>query len=111
MPASQFRDEEGRDLRGIRKGLIVEGRQPWDHGLRLLWSHIQFGVIGPQVLRDRAGVVSLVIDCLMKADCECLDRAFALCLHQGNDGGGINPPREKRPQRHIGDHSKLDSVS
>jgi hypothetical protein len=70
----------------------------------------QFGMVGAQMLRHRAGMVGLVEILVGEADREGLHRLRRLRLHQCHDGGRIYAPGQKRAQRHIGQHAAFDGV-
>ena len=88
-----------RDLRGIGKRLVVEARHLRQHFERLRAGDIELGVVGREVPRDRAGVPCFVERLVLDADCERLDRPGAACLHQRNDGRGVEAAREQSPGR------------
>ena len=60
MLARQLRHQMGRQLRGIRERLVIHGRQRRHEIERILGRQHQLGVVGAEMLRDRARIVGLV---------------------------------------------------
>src|SRR5204862_7100129 len=58
---SQLGDEKRRNLRGVGKRLIVDGRQQRDDIECLFGRHAQLRVVGVQVLSDLSCVDGLVV--------------------------------------------------
>ncbi len=59
-------------------------------------------MVRSQMSSHRTGMGRLVETRLLETNGKGFYRCRRLLLHQCDDGGGIHPPGEKRPQRHIG---------
>ena len=70
----------------------------------------ELGVLGAELLRDGARVVGLVVALLAKADGEGLDRPVGGLAHQRDHRRGVDPARQERAERHVGDHLTLYRV-
>ena len=98
-------DEIGRNLRGIGKRLVVPFRQSRNDVERLLRGHGEFGVLGAEMARDRGGMRRLVEARNVEADRERPHRPGIGGLHQRHHRRGIDAARQKRADRHVGDHA------
>jgi hypothetical protein len=65
-------------------------------------------VIGAEQARDLLGVGSFVQRGDVEADRSGLDRLPARFGHQRDHARRIDPAREERPERHVGDHPAGD---
>ena len=104
----QLRDQERRDLRGIRKGLVKQFWQARYHFARLGGGHVELDVLGAKMSGDTFGVHGLIVTVLLKADREGMHRSRAHVLHQRDDGAGIDATGKECAQRHIRLHARFD---
>ena len=85
MLARHLTDEKGRNLRGIRKWLIVDPRQLRNNIHRLLGRDVEFGVVGSKMLRHSFGVWRLVVCVFFESNGEGPHLLGALRLHKRHD--------------------------
>jgi hypothetical protein len=100
----------GGDLRRVGERLVVQARQERHDVHRLARCDVQLGVLRAEVPRDRLGMSRFVIAVLVEADGERLHRPAALRLHQRDHGRRVDPAREERAERHVGDHLPGDRL-
>ena len=110
VPAGQFADEEGGDLRRVGERFVVQLRQPWNDPQRLVGMDVQLGMLGTQVFRHLLGKHGFVESRYVESDGEGLDRPIADRLHQRHHGGRIDAAGEKGTQRHVRHHPLADGV-
>src|SRR5690606_33719469 len=87
--AGKLADQQGRNLRAVGKGFVVAARKAGNHRQGVFRPHIQFGVVGAQVLGDGRCVGRFVVAVIVEADGEGANRARAVRLHQRDDGAAV----------------------
>ncbi len=104
MLSSEAREQGGRYLRRVGEGLVVELRELRDHLQGVLVGDHELDVLGPQMVRNPAGIGRLVVGRVLEGDREAADLVPSVRLHQGDDDRGVDSSGQKRPERHIGMH-------
>src|SRR5438270_14030299 len=95
VPGGQFRHEECRDLRRVRKRLIVQGRQAWNDGHGLVGCDVEFRMVRAEVTRHGLGVLRFVECLVLEADRERFHRSLTLRMHWRDDCARVDTVREE----------------
>lgn len=111
MPAGEFRHQEGRNLRRVRKWLVVDGRQTLNHGKRRFRLNDKFGMLGAEMRGDALGVICFVEFPVAKADGKGAHRLRRLRLHQRDDSRGVDATGQKSAKWNIGNHLPADGIA
>ena len=106
----KLRNEECRNLRGIGERFVVQSWKTWDHRHRLFRCHVEFGVLGPDVLRDELRGFGFVEFTVVEADRKGFHRPLAVGLHDRDDQRRIDAARKERTERNIGFHAHGDRI-
>ena len=91
-----------RDHRGVGERLVHLPHQPRQQ-LERARPHHELAVIGAEVRRDAARLLELAELLLLETDAEGLDRLRHRLGHQRHHHAGIDPARQERSERHVGD--------
>ncbi len=101
--ARQCGNGERRQGRGIGERLVIDGSQAIDRR-PILGRDPARMVIGIEQLRNLFGVAAFVERGDIEADRTGGNRCGARFGHQRDDRRAVDPARQERAQRHIGDH-------
>ncbi|ARF89170.1 uncharacterized protein BCN122_II2427 [Burkholderia cenocepacia] len=111
VPARQFGDEKGRDLRRIGERLVVDRRQLRHDAERMVGGHVKLGMARAEMARDGLRITGFVVAGLVEADRKRVDRRRRLRLHQRDDRRRIDAARQERAERHVGLHLPRDGLA
>ena len=110
MAPRELGEQERRNLGNVGEGLVVQRRQARDHGEGVARRDIQLRVLGPEVTSHGRRVPRLVVRALVKPDRKRLDRTLTLGLHEGDDGGRVDPSGQEGPERDVRLHPEPHRV-
>ena len=96
------------NLTAICEWFVIDFRKSRHDSHRIFLHQFHNGVIGPKRLCSSARSIGFVIRPIGKTNGECFDGRVACTRHKSRNERAINPSREKRAQRHIGNHSPRD---
>ena len=104
MLPRQFHHQMRRQLRAVGKRLVIHGRQLRHQRQCILTCQTNLGMVRSQVRSHGTRMGRLIILTLIETDGEGTDFFGAVGLHQRRNGGGVQPARKQRTQRHICQH-------
>ena len=103
-------DDISRDLRGIRKRLVVVIGQARNDVEGVFGGNGELGVLGVQMPGDRGGMRGFVVAGDVETDRIGAHRPGIGRLHQGDDRGGIDAARQEGADRNVGHHAPAHGV-
>ncbi|KFN43279.1 hypothetical protein N790_02615 [Arenimonas malthae CC-JY-1] len=110
LSTSRFGDQDGRQLRCIRKRLVVYLGQAAHQGKRGLRRKVDLSVLGTEMPGRCEGLARLV-DCgHFETDGEGTHRSTRLAGHAGDHQCRVNPTRKQRTDGYVCEHSQADRV-
>jgi len=81
-----------------------------DDLLRLRCGEVKFRVVRAQMLCHGSGILGLIKPGFLEADRKRSNRSHSLLLHEGDDGGRVDPAGKERTQRHVCQGLQPDSL-
>src|SRR6185437_14128238 len=105
-----LRNQIGRDLRGIRKRLVVDPCEPRDDLQSITGGHNELGVARSEVFGHAPRKWRFVERLLLETDRERTYGLAGSALHVADDEGGVDASGKEGAHGHIRDHMQPDSL-